>query len=183
MLKAYSAAYGMVVANITTLMVSFSIARSSGDDLLAIGITSSKDLEDIRRALGQLPESALLRRKIDRIIERVESHSVTGNDLLVLATEFRDDFFSEMGRYLFLAVPAERRELFEQQQPVFGEEFSRQFPELVSDASAAARCLAVDEWTAAVFHLMRVLEGGIHDVALTLGIAFKRGERTMEECH
>lgn len=54
--------------------------------------------------------------------------------------------------------------------PLFGVEVHSQFPSAVYEIEEAAKCLAVGRSTAAVFHLMRVMEVGIRAVARCLGV-------------
>jgi hypothetical protein len=49
-------------------------------------------------------------------------------------------------------IPAERRHLHEQRRPAFGDAVASVFPGATDDIADAARCIALDEWTAAVFH-------------------------------
>jgi len=46
------------------------------------------------------------------------------------------------------------------------------FPEAVKDIDAANRCYALDEWTACVFHSMRVLEHGLRLTAKRFNVDF-----------
>ncbi len=54
--------------------------------------------------------------------------------------------------------------------PLFSEEVHSQFPSAVYEIEEAAKCLAVGRSTAAVFHLMRVMEVGIRAVARCLSV-------------
>ena len=49
--------------------------------------------------------------------------------------------------------------------PLFGEQVDKVFKEAAKDIAASGRCLALDEWTASVFHCMRVLEHGLRGFA------------------
>ena len=61
-------------------------------------------------------------------------------------------------------IPPEMRPYYQGLQP-FGPEVERVFPDAMQDTRAAGRCLALDEGTAAVFHLMGVLERALHRLA------------------
>ena len=108
--------------------------------------------------------------KLKRIISSVERSDT--KTLEVQIHELSADLFEELVEPLFLFVPAAKREGYEQKEPPFGQRVADTFPDAVRDIAAAGRCLALDEWTASVFHLMRVLEHGLHAFAKCLGVAF-----------
>jgi hypothetical protein len=54
--------------------------------------------------------------------------------------------------------------------PHFGEPVHEKFSEARDDINAAARCLGLREGDACVFHLMRVLEHGLHALAKDLNV-------------
>lgn len=69
-----------------------------------------------------------------------------------------------------LFLPPNRAAYYDPQSPLFGTEVNLQFPSAIFEIEEAGKCLAVGRDTAAVFHLMRVMEIGIHAVARCLGI-------------
>jgi len=64
----------------------------------------------------------------------------------------------ELAEAWFLMIPADKRFIYEQPSPIFGETVHKAFPDAQRDIAAAGRCYALDEWTACVVHLMRALE-------------------------
>ena len=121
----------------------------------------------------EMPIPIGLHLKIQRLKKRVEE---AGNaafpiaQLSALCADLLNDIIAEMASPYFLMIPAERREMFEQKRPLFGEEVAHQFPASAGDIAAAGRCLALDEWTAAVFHLMRSVEAALHLLARRMSI-------------
>jgi len=71
----------------------------------------------------------------------------------------------------FLYITESRAPFYEQTTPLFGEAVADSFPAAVDDIAAAGRCIAVEEWTAVVFHLMRVAEHGLRSLARELDIS------------
>lgn len=69
----------------------------------------------------------------------------------------------ELKGKLFLYIPAERAKFWPKwEQPnAFGEAVSQSFPSTAFDIHSAAICMATTQYTASVFHLMRVLEIGL----------------------
>lgn len=82
------------------------------------------------------------------------------------------DFCAELREPKFLYIPPELRELYEQNDPAFGVTVNTHFKASIRDVSAAARCLALEEGTACVFHLMRALEQPLHLLADRVGVVF-----------
>jgi hypothetical protein len=78
----------------------------------------------------------------------------------------------ELKTQVFLAVRPENRELYLQAEPLFGAAVATAFPDATPDIAAAGRCYAVEEWTACVFHLMRVLECGLRSLAGHFNVPF-----------
>lgn len=65
----------------------------------------------------------------------------------------------------------ENAEYFEPKEPLFGVDFQNKFPTNgIFELDEAGKCLALNRDTAAVFHLMRLMEIGIRATAKSLGI-------------
>ena len=69
-----------------------------------------------------------------------------------------------------LTIPPDKVYLFEQSEPLFGPKVTTQFTTVAFDISESGKCLALELPTAAVFHLMRVMETSISAVARCLSI-------------
>ncbi len=117
------------------------------------------------------PLSSSLTFKIERLLLRLNDPEdlTTVVQIDVLFKELHNDILSELAEQYFFRVPASRRSLIDQGS-LFGESVQMHFPEASPDIAAAGRCLAKDEWTAAVFHLMRVTELAQRKLATDLGI-------------
>jgi hypothetical protein len=75
----------------------------------------------------------------------------------------------------FTFIPEKKVHLFEQEKPL-GELVYDAFPSARSDAKAAGNCLAADLNTAAVFHLMRIVEIGLRKLAAHLKVPVKKSQ-------
>lgn len=64
----------------------------------------------------------------------------------------------EMDGQLFLYVPSHRSDFFDPIKPLFGSDFANHFGSAERDSRKAGVCFAVGQYTASVFHLMRVME-------------------------
>ncbi len=69
-----------------------------------------------------------------------------------------------------LILPPGMEDYYEPSSPLFGIEVQNRFPAATYEIEEAGKCVAVGRSTAAVFHLMRVMECGIYAVARCLGI-------------
>ncbi len=85
------------------------------------------------------------------------------------ARAFRQALNDDLGSHWFWYVPEPERHLMIDSAH-FGESVDGRFPTAQEDISSAARCLALREGTACVFHLMRVLEHGLRELARHLEI-------------
>jgi hypothetical protein len=89
-----------------------------------------------------------------------------------LAANLGHNLRTELTLNQFYHVLPELASLMEDPAP-FSTFVNEQFPEAVRDICAASRCLALDEWTASVFHCMRVVEHGLRAMAEYLGVTMK----------
>jgi hypothetical protein len=122
---------------------------------------------------GEVPLSYTVRRQLERFRQRLDqtaSQILDHASLIVYATEIRQMLVDEISQHLFICIPAEDRELIEQIELPFGESVARIFEKANRDIQASGRCLAFGEWTACVFHSMRVLEHGLHELASRVGL-------------
>jgi hypothetical protein len=92
-------------------------------------------------------------------------------DVSTLAAEVRharDAMLSASGDRKFLRVASQRADYVDN-KAFFGADVHRAFPSARYDILHAGNCLAADENTAAVFHMMRAVEWGLRALAVDLG--------------
>jgi hypothetical protein len=90
---------------------------------------------------------------------------IFGDRLLALVARVKETCEEQA----FFFVPTGRRAFYET-KCLFGMEVEAAFPLTVTDIEEAGKCFALARWTACVFHLMRVLEIGLHKTAETVGV-------------
>ena len=78
----------------------------------------------------------------------------------------------ELKGKLFLYIQPEKAKLYDPPKPLFGEAVAKSFPSASDDIAEAGKCLAADRGTAAVFHLMRVMEVGLKTLSKQLAIPY-----------
>ena len=76
---------------------------------------------------------------------------------------------NEKKTFVFLALTSEEKNFYTEKHP-FGETIENKFSSLSFDILEASKCIALERYTATVFHLMRVMEGGLNFIAIPLGI-------------
>ena len=77
----------------------------------------------------------------------------------------------ELSTIFLFALEADKKRYFEPKEPLFGSEFAAKFQTGgIFELDEAAKSLALGRPTAAVFHLMRLMEIGIRSVSRCLGI-------------
>ncbi len=119
--------------------------------------------------MGKAPASNVLALQYNRIKDFIDAEDFNPSSVHVMVREFCINYTNELASTLFLSIPASHREYFESSAP-FGKEVQNKYPEAERDILSAGRCLALDEWTATVFHLMRALEHGLRDMARHVAI-------------
>jgi hypothetical protein len=132
-------------------------------------------------AMGSLPLSRVTWEEVAILTQRCGSQSVPDDADPFLSVEEARTLFAALQRHLindlasvvFLTVDTSRQSYYQQEEPPFGPEVARRFPKANDDIAAASRCLALEEWTACVFHSMRVLELGLRDMARKLRVPMK----------
>ena len=120
----------------------------------------------------QLPLSATLRAQLTRLYQESEVASTVAS-LGILDTLLDEAVMNnavELDTHIFILVPSEERELFEDPVSRFGEATVAALGDISADVASAGRCLTLNEPTSAVFHLMRILERGLHALARNLQV-------------
>lgn len=109
-----------------------------------------------------LPSSLKLARRMIEEVRRTPGTTLNelGDRLATLAERISDDLDS----LLVLRVECERIRYYEQ-SALFGDAVAKCFNTAMPDAEEAGNCFALGRYTAAVFHLMRVLEAGLLKLA------------------
>jgi hypothetical protein len=129
-------------------------------------------LLDIFKRAEQLAEESGLTATTSTVIFSRSYYNETAQvDVSTAVADLRHlevDFLNDLSKHAFLRVaPATRGYL--DNDALFGDVVKRSFPQAAEDLKEAGNCLAADCNTAAVFHLMRVVEWGLRDFCGRLG--------------
>lgn len=120
---------------------------------------------------ARLPLSDSLLYQIQRAQAAVSQDHPDLIPLLTLLREVRINIDQELAGWRFYAVPEKLARWMADDAEPFGSDVATRFPDATKDVLASGRCLALNEWTACVFHCMRVLEIGLHAFAAHLGVS------------
>lgn len=128
----------------------------------------------------QIPKS------IDRLWRfqlRLESGICTTSIIMAELQEIHNLISCEMDDNYFALIPKAKTVYFEKDgdDALFGPEVYMGFASARKEIKSAGNCLAVDEYDAAVFHLMRVINIGLRALASSLGIK-KIANKKLEFC-
>jgi hypothetical protein len=106
----------------------------------------------------------------DRLLDDVRKKQiVTTAQFQKHLPELRHRIEDELGLKRFMYVPPERAERYDQKE-MFGKDVTAKFPSIQYDCVEAGNCYACARSTAAVFHLMRIMEVGVQQFGTKLGV-------------
>jgi len=127
-----------------------------------------KVLTDHATTFGNL-SLPMCKMHVERIIGKLKDEISFGEWNAVL-DELYNRMADETNLISILSLSPKEAALYNPELPLFGQEVQSKYPSASYEIEEAAKCLALGRSTAAVFHLMRVLEIGIRAFARCLGI-------------
>jgi hypothetical protein len=130
-------------------------------------------LVNLAEALDTLnvPITKIAIREFKEKLEDQSKFEVTFSQDWKVLTEISETLRRELTAAMIFVVDSAKASNYEPTKPHFGHEVAIKFPGLAYDISEAGKCLALDRSTAAAFHAIRSLEGGITAMSRCLGIA------------
>lgn len=163
-------------------MAAFAKFTAMAGHLLADLSGAGDDPSGLRKAVDELAEqvkdvplSLSLKEQIRRFQADLNPKSpiqLTGRERLFLVRELHNNLLQELAQHLYLLVSAEHKWMFLEPERWFGEQMATRFSDALIDMRDAAKCFALSQWTATVFHAMRVLEHGLRALAARLNVTF-----------
>ncbi len=148
----------------------FAMMRPLDDKAKQKALKSFTYVESHSRQLGmQITADTVL-----EAIEKLKSESVRNFQWLLDQTDAIEGLArKELRGKAFFYIPPERMEFWPQQKEpfAFGRVVATAFPSSTFDANSAGFCIATALSTAAVFHLMRVLEIGLTVLGAKFGVS------------
>lgn len=139
------------------------------DDNIFIGIMIDRAIK-LREHLNVL-DARLTIMYVNRLQKYLDAGFVTYGELSRFYEEICSRLADELHLRKIFVVEGKAEKYFDPEEPLFGREFAYRFQrDGVYELDEAAKCLALGRPTAAVFHLMRLMEIGIGSVARCLQI-------------
>ncbi len=148
----------------------FELGHMPIDDRLLIGELKEKLFEV--QALCEEFELDAAEVSVQRFLSRLEGrYSPTYGDADAAIKDIASRMSDQLQGRMFLVLSLGDMKLYQPRSPIFGEQFESKFQSVgMFELDEAAKCLSLGRPTAAVFHLMRLLETGIQAVAKCLEI-------------
>lgn len=131
--------------------------------------------EQFKKLLGHIRqdcEAVGLRisiKQVERLLQTIEIQSTTVGVIANLIADLRNRINDEMEDSLFVQIPSAKAMFFD--TPNLAESLGQSLTDAAFDLDEAGKCIALSRHTAAVFHLMRVVEVSLTRLAGKLGIA------------
>jgi len=106
---------------------------------------------------------------VSRMLDTLNDPAGVWRALADDATDLETRIIDELKYLTCFAVEGKAEDLYRAAN-LFGDQVAERFPSTVVDVEEAGKCLALDRGTACVFHLMRVLEVGLRELAADLHV-------------
>lgn len=109
---------------------------------------------------------------LERIREHIEKETATPATLRTKIADLITRIFDELRNQYFISIPVESVGYYRPSAPLFGMDVEQKFVQMSEDIAEAGKCLALSRSTAAVFHLMRVMELAVQRFGTEVGVPF-----------
>jgi hypothetical protein len=128
---------------------------------------SGVESADVSATMEALPMAFA---QITRVVSLLKVGTTLG-ELLYAYRALEERLEDELKSLMYFHVPSTFARYYMDAQP-FGESVNTRFASAIDDIEEAGKCLALQRGTAAVMHLMRVMEAGLKALAAPLGIPY-----------
>ncbi|MDB5715741.1 MAG: hypothetical protein JWO15_3138 [Sphingomonadales bacterium] len=164
MLLTYARAFAVTAASLEFSRGQANVLMMSGDNRLinsneGIGPGAKSALEATRSLCSDIPSLNLVVHQINRLLVKLDSSilpAILYNDL----ENLQHRMFEELQNHYYYPVTSHYTAMYANEKP-FGEQVYLAFPSARLDIKNAVKCGVLGQSTAAVFHLMRVMEVGL----------------------
>lgn len=107
--------------------------------------------------------------QVNRLIAKIMNDNVTYRTLQTEADAIQTRLTDELDTKLYLAVDSQHAKYYTDYD-VGWDSVIEKFPSTYFDIEESGKCLALNRYTASVFHLMRVAETGLQSIAKRVGL-------------
>ena len=145
------------------------------DEISPAPLDFINDLEWLHATLSELalPMSTISAKRLLEFINSADEKKLRKFHLLI--DKLTERITDELQGHLLMRIPASRGLYYDIGGTFLGTDIVQKFPDLVEDAAEAGNCFAFGRFTACVFHLMRIMENVVQQVATQLGATKKDG--------
>lgn len=170
LIRFYGASFANLVGQIERAWHALAIAAHGGtlhSDWTIDAAWKEVDLalEQAQRVLVHHDFPSALIRQANRVAKRCENRIPQNIGPVVAALqELNASIYDELSTRVYVMLAPSENENFKNPSARFGDAVAK-FPDAAPSMESASRCYALDEWDAAVFHSMRVLEHGLRWLA------------------
>ncbi len=155
-----------VFVHATCMIYSTSLYNRGVTDEFKIELT--KHIALLLAAMSD-PSMHMCRRAAERLRSTLQStyhKEPIGNEV----ADLRRRILDQAETVYCITLSPQEQDLFEPKEHLLGAEVAAKLPEVAYDVLEAAKCLSLSRYTAAVFHLMRVMEIGVQRLGAKLGV-------------
>lgn len=172
MLDFYAAKWTTVVRNLDKLsnLLNMDILRAAVSGQASKIVEPLEGIESVCRWLDLPFTSNYARKLVEQVREEITKGILKPDEFIRSVNTLRERFDEESESIHFLYIPIPRVVYYYRADILFDESCRAEFPSATKDMTAAFRCYALGQWTACVFHSMRVLEHGLRWFAAKLSI-------------
>ncbi len=107
-------------------------------------------------------------KKLERVIDSVEKESLTWRAMASSSEDVYERLADELKTHVFLAISPKHVPYYEEFAETWDNVITK-FPTVAYDVEEACKCLSLDRHTACVYHVMRIGEAGLTEVARFIG--------------
>ncbi len=129
-------------------------------------VSTLKEIKSIANRLGWYS----VEYHFNRIEDTIECREASAATMFPLLSELAHRINNDLSDTKFLIIHRDVFQLYGQVQPIFGENVEYKFPQVSEDISEAGKCIALNRYTAAVFHLMRAMEAALKVLGIKLNV-------------
>jgi len=117
-----------------------------------------------------LTQSSILGKRIHETL--LSGDNIQASELEHSLQELQSRITDELSSQFFAYISPDRAKYYDSTSPLFGKQVQKYFTSsnMIFDIEEAGKCFAVGRYTACIFHLMRILEGGMAVLSKGLGI-------------
>jgi hypothetical protein len=151
----------------TTCVIQLEILRVVARNEAEWGPLAAQHLRELETCCKEMGFARLADR-VNHLQQTLPEMDWSGKVHLLL--DLTADIQRELTRHRFFLVHEPEWFTFSDgDRPMFNRQVDDVFPNAAPEIAEAGRCLALDRWTACVFHLMRAVETALHQWAEDLG--------------